>query len=476
MQKNRLSVTSCALDEYGKWSDYILHVEWGSSKPYGVLSAALTQGNDDVILIDSNNQIFCIDLSQEGQANVRSITIRDINDDPKQPKSSISTKYFAVQTVGDPPVFFFQEKHSVDIVDFNFARISCLEISNARLEYHMQVFTDFVDTYCLLLNSDNKNVAFHIQNLVSSTCIRRQDSEKNLSNVARPIGNRLLDIIKWGELKFGTNPAYIGSPDRTIYHIIVPKELQSMNLTIKKYFNDLNVSADLQISDAIDSGILMPSTATNIATLARILTSRVPLQICTIESGNIVPLSSGTRQILDHILSKKLFQIETKAKEISFSYLDDLLNNIKEKILIVGIIGRQSTGKSYMMNRIFGTRFAVAAGRCTDGLWMNHAYINNTNFIVFDCEGLFSKKRTEDEEVKLISFLAAVCDVTILNQDLSFDRNQDHLFILLSQTIDNVAKSDDFFKGVLMIAVRDINDNDKDDTFIAVEKTFLDIQ
>ncbi|CAF5046768.1 unnamed protein product, partial [Rotaria sp. Silwood1] len=277
MQKNRLSVTSCALDEYGKWSDYILHVEWGSSKPYGVLSAALTQGNDDVILIDSNNQIFCIDLSQEGQANVRSITIRDINDDPKQPKSSISTKYFAVQTVGDPPVFFFQEKHSVDIVDFNFARISCLEISNARLEYHMQVFTDFVDTYCLLLNSDNKNVAFHIQNLVSSTCIRRQDSEKNLSNVARPIGNRLLDIIKWGELKFGTNPAYIGSPD-------------------------------------------------------------------------------------------------------------------------LGIIGRQSTGKSYMMNRIFGTRFAVAAGRCTDGLWMNHAYINNTNFIVFDCEGLFSKKRTEDEE------------------------------------------------------------------------------
>ncbi|CAF3908946.1 unnamed protein product [Rotaria sp. Silwood1] len=152
--------TSCALDEYGKWSDYILHVEWGSSKPYGVLSAALTQGNDDVILIDSNNQIFCIDLSQEGQANVRSITIRDINDDPKQPKSSISTKYFAVQTVGDPPVFFFQEKHSVDIVDFNFARISCLEISNARLEYHMQVFTDFVDTYCLLLNSDNKKCSF----------------------------------------------------------------------------------------------------------------------------------------------------------------------------------------------------------------------------------------------------------------------------------------------------------------------------
>jgi len=33
-------------------------------------------------------------------------------------------------------------------------------------------------------------------------------------------------------------------------------------------------------------------------------------------------------------------------------------------------VGKQSSGKSYVMNRFFGTRFNVAATRCTDGIWM----------------------------------------------------------------------------------------------------------
>lgn len=67
------------------------------------------------------------------------------------------------------------------------------------------------------------------------------------------------------------------------------------------------------------------------------------------------------------------------------------------------------------MNRLWGTRFAVAATRCTDGIWLSLAVVEDYPLIILDCEGLFSERRTEREETKLLSLLAAICDITILN-------------------------------------------------------------
>lgn len=78
-------------------------------------------------------------------------------------------------------------------------------------------------------------------------------------------------------------------------------------------------------------------------------------------------------------------------------------------------MGRQSSGKSYLLNRIFGTRFGVSSARCTDGIWLGISLISDTIFILFDCEGLFSSRRTSDEETMLLSFLSSISDITILN-------------------------------------------------------------
>lgn len=51
---------------------------------------------------------------------------------------------------------------------------------------------------------------------------------------------------------------------------------------------------------------------------------------------------------------------------------------------------------------MFGTRFGVSAARCTDGVWLGISKINDRYILVLDCEGLFSIKRTDDEEVKLL--------------------------------------------------------------------------
>lgn len=56
----------------------------------------------------------------------------------------------------------------------------------------------------------------------------------------------------------------------------------------------------------------------------------------------------------------------------------------------------------------------------------------------------------------LLIFLTGLSDVTILNQDLTFNRTMDEVFSNLASFSDNI-KGDNLFKGKLMIAVRDVN-------------------
>ena len=56
----------------------------------------------------------------------------------------------------------------------------------------------------------------------------------------------------------------------------------------------------------------------------------------------------------------------------------------------------------------------------------------------------------------LLIFLTGLSDVTILNQDLNFNRNIDEVFTNLAGCSDNI-QGDNLFKGKLMIAVRDVN-------------------
>ena len=79
---------------------------------------------------------------------------------------------------------------------------------------------------------------------------------------------------------------------------------------------------------------------------------------------------------------------------------ENYLKSLNHKIYVVSIVGRQSSGKSYVMNRYFGTRFNVASTRCTDGIWISLSEIIDKNnekkiFLILDCEGLFSARRNE---------------------------------------------------------------------------------
>ncbi|CAF1489699.1 unnamed protein product [Rotaria magnacalcarata] len=71
-----------------------------------------------------------------------------------------------------------------------------------------------------------------------------------------------------------------------------------------------------------------------------------------------------------------------------------------EEPFVVSVIGPQSTGKSTLLNMLFGSNFQMSAGRCTKGLYASlfkTDYPNAKRLMVLDTEGLMSIEKANEE-------------------------------------------------------------------------------
>ncbi|KAI8823432.1 RHD3/Sey1 [Fimicolochytrium jonesii] len=86
---------------------------------------------------------------------------------------------------------------------------------------------------------------------------------------------------------------------------------------------------------------------------------------------------------------------------------------------VVAVFGSQSTGKSTLLNRLFGTNFdvmnEVSRQQTTKGIWVSKA--DATNLLVMDVEGTDGRERGEDQdfERKSALFSIAIAEVLIVN-------------------------------------------------------------
>ena len=75
----------------------------------------------------------------------------------------------------------------------------------------------------------------------------------------------------------------------------------------------------------------------------------------------------------------------------SLTLLEDLINN-DDYFLIFSIYGPQSSGKSLLLNRIFGTSFLSASGRCTIGVFCSIIRFKDEGkikkILILDTEGI----------------------------------------------------------------------------------------
>ncbi|OII73669.1 P-loop GTPase [Cryptosporidium ubiquitum] len=181
------------------------------------------------------------------------------------------------------------------------------------------------------------------------------------------------------------------------------------------------------------------------------------------------------RQIIDYDCNFKE-EVGEVLKDISGSQ-----NTLRFNV--ISILGCQSTGKSTLLNTLFGTHFKVLdkliSGYCqtTKGLWLGYGTQHfNSPILVWDVEGTDSLERGEDRatfENRAALFSLAISDCMILNIPLmNLTTYSSSNFALLKTILNswfslkldqNGISKGSIRKTTLLFAVRDITINDNDE-------------
>uniref|UniRef100_K7G6H0 VLIG-type G domain-containing protein n=1 Tax=Pelodiscus sinensis TaxID=13735 RepID=K7G6H0_PELSI len=126
--------------------------------------------------------------------------------------------------------------------------------------------------------------------------------------------------------------------------------------------------------------------------------------------------------------------IDGDASNIPLQWVTDVLTQLHAKLgersrmLVVTVLGVQSTGKSTLLNTMFGLQLAVSSGRCTRGAFMTLIKVTEAvqklsgcDFIlVIDTEGLKAPELAKLEESyqhdnELATVVIGLSDITIVN-------------------------------------------------------------
>ena len=149
-------------------------------------------------------------------------------------------------------------------------------------------------------------------------------------------------------------------------------------------------------------------------------------------------------RIMQLLLQGFSFEFLTRSSlNFGLKLLQTHLNELGlERVFTVGVLGPQSSGKSTLLNSMFGTTFDTSQGRCTQGLHMSLQPIRQareTRFLVIiDSEGLHGTERNDPEfENKMCLFLMNTCDCLLVNVKSEFGKSiyNDLQFALFSANL-----------------------------------------
>ncbi|KAL0159222.1 hypothetical protein M9458_042947, partial [Cirrhinus mrigala] len=108
--------------------------------------------------------------------------------------------------------------------------------------------------------------------------------------------------------------------------------------------------------------------------------------------------------------------------------LDQLIQKLgDQRVFVLSVLGLQSSGKSTMLNAMFGLQFAVSAGRCTRGAFMQLVRVSDEMktqmkfdyILVVDTEGLraleLAGRSTRHHDNELATFVIGLGNLTLIN-------------------------------------------------------------
>jgi hypothetical protein len=112
----------------------------------------------------------------------------------------------------------------------------------------------------------------------------------------------------------------------------------------------------------------------------------VPIQVARAEHNALVPLVDGLQ--LDG--SVNYTDAISLANVVRFGLYETVFDSWMGPVKVISSMGKQSSGKSYLLNHLSGSLLDVAGGRCTDGVWMTLRQADGCLYVLLDFEGLGS--------------------------------------------------------------------------------------
>ncbi|XP_043085150.1 interferon-induced very large GTPase 1-like [Puntigrus tetrazona] len=121
------------------------------------------------------------------------------------------------------------------------------------------------------------------------------------------------------------------------------------------------------------------------------------------------------------------------AVHVPLVWISALLDQLTQKLgdqtrfFVLSVLGIQSSGKSTMLNAMFGLEFAVSAGRCTRGAFMQLVRLSDEMktqmdfdyILVVDTEGLHAPelvgRSTRHHDNELATFVVGLANLTLIN-------------------------------------------------------------
>lgn len=135
-----------------------------------------------------------------------------------------------------------------------------------------------------------------------------------------------------------------------------------------------------------------------------------------------------TNEPIQLIDFSKGFKVNTKALE--------LLNSIKEDIIVVSVVGKARTGKSYLMNLLLdlvgkdenGFRVASTLSSCTKGIWLwnnvKTSINSNAKILFLDSEGTSSTdKSTKTYDSRIFALVVLISSLFLYNTYSNIDEH-----------------------------------------------------
>uniref|UniRef100_A0A8C5MN40 VLIG-type G domain-containing protein n=1 Tax=Leptobrachium leishanense TaxID=445787 RepID=A0A8C5MN40_9ANUR len=156
------------------------------------------------------------------------------------------------------------------------------------------------------------------------------------------------------------------------------------------------------------------------------------------EAAEILHIKKDCVKMLPDIAAKLMISgypvelMDGDAAHVPLTWITAVLDKVTEmigdkKIFVLSVLGIQSTGKSTLLNAMFGLQFAVSAGRCTRGAFMQLIEVEETlrremrfdYLLVIDTEGLraieLSNKTTRNHDNEIATFVIGLGNITLIN-------------------------------------------------------------